>query len=313
VREKPRIGVSACLLGQKVRYDGQHKRVDWLVEELGKWVSFHPVCPELEMGLGAPRESMRLVRRGARGRLRLLGNDTDRDFTDPAERTARRLVEDLPDLDGYVLKKNSPSCGLERVKVYDANQVPARAGQGFFATALQESRPGLPVIEEGRLTDPEQREHFVTAVFAFFRWKAVPARVAAIQAHHQQYKLLLMAQSPQHYRRLGGVAANPRRRRPSEIRAEYETLLLEALAKASTTGKRVNVLQHIFGYFKEKLGAREKRDLLEAIEDYRKGELSFLAAVKLHQHVAKRLEIPYLEGQLFFDPYPKALALRRLL
>lgn len=308
---RPLVGISSCLLGERVRFDGGHKKDDWLVKELGKWVEWEPWCPEMQMGLGSPRESLRLVARGKQNRL--VGNRTGKDVTAAAKTTAREIVTKLGDLDGYILKKNSPSCGLERVKVYGKNDIPFRAGQGVFAERLQRAMPLLPMIEEGRLSDPEQREQFVTRVFAFYRWKKVPAKISAIQKFHQEYKLLLMAHSPSKYQALGKIAANPSKRAPSDVKAEYGPVFLGALADPSTTKKRVNVLQHIFGYFKREIPPKEKAGILEAIEEFRKGELSFLAALTCVRQLLNRVSVPYLESQLFFDPYPKALSLRRYL
>ena len=175
------------------------------------------------------------------------------------------------------------------------------------------SSPGLPVIEEGRLTDPEQREQFVMRIFALFHWRQVPTKTSAIQKFHQNYKLLLMAHSPMLYQKLGGIAANSGKQPPAEVRDSYENFFVEALRQPSSVRKRVNVLQHMFGYFRGKISEREKRSLLKAIEEYSQGESSFLASLKLIEHVVSSLPVPYLEGQILFEPYPKALALRRFL
>ena len=306
--EKPVVGISSCLLGQRVRYDGNHKRDDWLVKELGKWVQWFPVCPEMEMGLGAPRESMGLLREG--GAIKLIGNDSGTNYTALCEKTSRRLTRALPALDGYVLKKSSPTCGLERVRTFPG---PSYTGRGLYAERLVESRPLLPTIEEGRLTDPPQREHFVTRVFAHFRARQLPARMKSLQDFHQGYKLLLMAHSPDHYRKLGRMVANAGRKTPRAILEEYLPLFNQALARPATPGRQANVLQHVLGYFKKQLGSKEKQGLVEAIEDYRTGNLSFLAALKLMEQLLIRLPSPYLETQLYFAPYPKALNLRRFL
>ena len=313
MRNKPRIGISACLLGKPVRHDGGHKRDDWLVDELGKWVTWYPVCPEMEMGLGSPRETVRLLQTSEGELVRMITNKTNKDLTALAAKTVRRITGLLPEIEGFVLKKKSPSCGIERVNLYNTKGHPEKKGVGFFAERLMKSHPGLPVIEEGRLTDPEQREQFVMRIFALFRWRQVPAKISAIQKFHQNYKLLLMAHSPMLYQKLGGIAANSAKGRPSEIREEYESFFLEALRQPSSTRKRVNVLQHMFGYFRGKISEKEKRSLLKAIEEYGQGELSFLASLKLIEHVASSLSIPYLEAQLLFDPYPKELALRKYL
>ena len=310
---KPRVGISSCLLGRPVRYNGGHKRHDWLVDELGKWVIWVPVCPEMEMGLGAPRESMSLVADPAYRHPRLIANKSRRDLTALAVKTSRRLIDSLGELDGYVLKKNSPSCGLERVKRYGLKGAPIGTGPGLFAERLRRQFPELALIEEGRLTNPEDREHFVTRLFASLALRAVVPRVSAIQKFHEHYKLLLMAHSPTHYRELGRIAAGSAGRSADEVLRAYGSHFKAALSMPTSTKKRVNVLQHVFGYFSPELSAKERTSLLGAMEKYRLGELSFLAALTLIEHTLSQHPVPYLEGQLFFEPYPKALALRRYL
>lgn len=310
---RPVVGISACLLGERVRFDGGHKKDDWIARELGKTVTWYAVCPEMEMGLGAPREAMRLERRG-RGAPRLVVINTGEDLTTSGRTASTRILGRLPELDGFILKKGSPSCGVERVKVYgEGGGRPSRDGQGLFAEALAAERPLLPRIEEGRLTDAIQREHFVTRVFAHHRFRGIPARVSAVQKFHQEYKLLVMAHSPDHYQRLGRIAANSAKLAPSVVREKYGALFHEALAVPSTPGRRANVLQHMVGYFRGKLEDGERAALRDAIEEFRSGELSFLAALTVIRHVVKRVGEPYLEGQIYFDPYPRALALRKYL
>lgn len=309
--EKPLIGISACLLGAPVRFDGGHKHHPWLVKELSKWVSWQSVCPEMEMGLGTPRESLRLVRQV--NQTHLIGNETGADWTALAISHSQRLINQLPDLDGFIFKKNSPSCGVEKVKIYSTSKTPISTGQGFFASAVLENRPEIPVIEEGRLSDPQQREHFVTRVFAFHRWKKVSPKVAEIQKFHQQYKLLLMAHSPGKYQLLGKIAANSLKLPVKKVSESYGKLFGEALLVPTSVKKRVNVLQHVWGYFKEEIPMKERSGFIEIIEDYRNEELTFIAALTCLKQLLNRVSIPYLESQFFFAPYPKKIRMSQYL
>jgi uncharacterized protein YbgA (DUF1722 family) len=232
------------------------------------------------------------------------------DHTELAEKTTDRLLQGEADWDGFILKKDSPSCGLERVKVYPPSTIPLREGKGFFAKALQEKYPDLPMIEEGRLSDPEQREHFVTQVFAYARLKAVKPEFAEIQAFHRNYKLILMEHSPQHYQKLGRIVGNPNHLSPQEILKEYSPVFMDALRIPANPQKRMNVMQHIMGYFKKTIDSVEKQHLLEAITEYRQGLLPFAAPVSLLYFLVRRFSVKYLEDQFFFAPYPKDLGLR---
>lgn len=261
------------------------------------------------MGLGVPRPALRLVQDGQS--VRVVTKNTGEDRTELARRTVARLVSGRHDWDGFILKKSSPSCGLERVKVYPGgDRAPTPSGRGVFAAKLVELNPTLPLIEEGRLTDPAQREQFVLRVFAHRRLAEVRASMPAIQAFHRHYKLVLMERSPAHYRKLGAIVGNARRKKPGEVLEEYRPLFLEALQVPATPGKRVNVLHHIVGYFRDRLDRNERSQVLEAIEEYKDGIVPFVAPMKLLQHLVRKLSVEYLEGQLFFEPYPKALGLR---
>lgn len=307
VAVRPRIGISACLLGKPVRHNAEHKRNDWLVDQLGKHVTWVEICPEVEMGLGVPRESIHLE--GSSKNPRLVAVKTRRDLTQLARDTATKILERDFDFDAFVLKKSSPSCGLERVKVYDSNNSPSRDGIGFFASALTQKFPNLPVIEEGRLSDLRQRERFATLVFAWARFRSLAPRVAELQKFHETYKLLLMAYSPTLYRKLGQMAANPQKRELEQVRSDYGEALLELFRGFATPQKRVNVLQHICGYFSERLDSAERALVLATIEDYRRGEIPFIAPLTLVHHLSRKFKISYLEQQILFNPYPKDLLL----
>ena len=308
-----RVGISACLLGDEVRYDGGHKRDSFLTDVLSCFVEFVPVCPEVEAGFGTPREAMHLRR--ASGQIRLVTVKTQTDVTAPMERLVRRRVPALAaaGLSGYVLKKNSPSCGLERVKVYDRNRTPTADGRGFFADALVKRFPLLPVEEEGRLNDPDLRENFIERVFAYHRlqtffhgrWTS-----AGLVQFHTAHKLLLMAHSPEGYRRLGRLVATTKQRRREELERRYAEEFMCTMAVIATRRRHTNVLQHMAGYFKKRLDAASKAELQSTIDDYRRGLIPLIVPVTLLQHHVRVHHVEYLMGQLYLQPHPKELMLR---
>jgi len=308
-----RLGVSACLLGQRVRYDGGHRLDQFLVGELGRYVEYVPVCPEAEAGLGIPREAMRLVGDPERPRMVTVRTGEDRTalMTDWAER--RVLELEAEDLCGFIFKKDSPSSGLTRVKVYSQGGMPIRKGVGMFARAFVKHFPALPVEEEGRLNDADIRENFIERVFALERWREQvvrsPSRGALVR-FHSMHKLLLMAHSPEHYRTMGRLVAEAKAHEQQELLDTYQTSLLEALALRATPRKHVNVLHHIVGYFKRDLTADEKRELLEVIETYRSGLVPLIVPITLLNHYVRRFEEPYLAEQVYLHPHPLELKLR---
>ena len=308
-----RVGISRCLLGDQVRFDGGHKRDLFLVETFGAFVEWVPVCPEVEAGFGTPRPAMRLVDRD--GRLRLLTIDGRVDLTATMDRYARERVAqlDAEALSGYVLKKNSPSCGLERVKVYSAAGMPLRAGRGLFARRLLERFPHLPVEEEGRLADPRLRENFIERVFAYARVRQLfDSRwtVGALVRFHTAHKLVLMAHSPQAYRQLGVLVANAAKLSRTALRRRYVEAFMRTLAMIATRPRHVNVLQHMAGYLKTQLDAESKAELHAAIDDYGRGYVPLIVPITLLRHHVRAHRIEYLAGQIYLDPHPKELMLR---
>ena len=308
-----RVGVSSCLLGETVRFDGGHKRDAFLADTFGSFVEWVPVCPEVECGLGTPREPMRLVRR--RAGVRLVTVKTGVDLTDRLEQFSRRRVEELAaeDLSGYVVKKDSPSCGMARVKVFNAHGVPTRSGSGLFAAALRDRFPHLPVEEEGRLWDPALRENFVERVFAYRRLRDLFTgswTVAALVRFHTAHKLTLMAHAVEGYRRLGRLVAAARPAARAEIEERYTGGFMIALAAMATRRRHVNVLQHMAGYFKTQLDAASKAELANAIEDYRGGLIPLVVPITLIRHHVRVHGVSYLAGQSYLDPHPKELMLR---
>ena len=308
-----RIGVSACLLGREVRYDGGHKRDNFLVEVLGPFVEFVPVCPEFEAGLGVPREGLRLER--ADGSVRMIGNKSRADRTSLMERFAARRTTALAndDLCGYVLKKDSPSCGMERVRVYRASGMPSRDGVGLYAAALIERYPNLPIEEEGRLNDPRLRENFIERIFAYRRLLSFfKARwtIGGLVELHTAHKLVLMAHSPRAYSELGRLVAGAKKMSRAEIHDRYISAMMAALRKIATPPRHINVLQHIIGYLREHLDTASPAELGELIDDYRRGLVPLIVPLTMIRHYVRQFDIAYLRKQIYLEPHPKELMLR---
>lgn len=309
-----RIGISACLLGENVRYDGGHKRDPFLVGSFGRFVSWVPVCPEVELGLGTPREPIRLERRG--DAVHLVAPKSGRDLTE-AMRTyaaARVAALESQDLSGYVFKKDSPSCGMERVKLHAASGLSStRGGIGLFAAAVLERFPTLPVEEEGRLGDLRLRENFVERVFAYRRVRdffATRWTLGTLVAFHTALKLQVMSHSPEAYVRIGRLVASGKALPRAELRRRYEEELMAALAVKATPRRHANVLQHMLGYFSEALSADERQELITLIDDHRKGLVPLVVPLTLVRHHVRRLSVGYLAGQVYLEPHPKELMLR---
>jgi uncharacterized protein YbgA (DUF1722 family)/uncharacterized protein YbbK (DUF523 family) len=311
--ERIRLGVSACLLGESVRYDGGHKRDSFLTDVLGTYVDWVPVCPEVDIGLGIPRPTLRLV--GHSDAPRLVQETTGDDLTARMRAYAGKRVRELERLalDGWVLKRASPSCGLFRVRVYREGGVPNADGRGLFAAALVARLPMLPVEEEGRLTDPGIRENFIERVFAMARWRVflgARPRARDLVAFHAAQKFAVLGHSPAHYTRLGRLVARAGRTLTREKLGEYGCLLMEALAVRATRGRHANVLQHLAGFFTRDLDPGGRAELVEVIDEYRRGLVPLVVPITLVRHHVRRLGIAYLAGQVYLSPHPKELMLR---
>ncbi|MBI3030953.1 MAG: DUF1722 domain-containing protein [Candidatus Rokubacteria bacterium] len=308
-----RIGVSACLLGEEVRYDGGHKRDPFLVETFERYVEWIHVCPEVEIGLGTPRDPIRLERDGRD--VRLVNPKTGSDLTHKMRAYADRRVATLADEDlcGYILKKDSPSCGMERVRVYDGRGVPSKSGRGLFAEALLRRYPSLPVEEEGRLNDPRIRESFVERVFAYRRLRSLFAgrwTLGDLVRFHTAHKLQLLAHSPKACAALGALVADAKPIPRGRLRTRYESEFMTALSEIATLRRHANVLHHIVGHFTKYLDDDSRRELLSLIDDYRAGLVPLVVPLTLICHHVHRLDIHYLKGQVYLEPHPKELMLR---
>jgi len=308
-----RIGISACLLGDEVRYDGGHKRDPFLTEILGPFVEWVKVCPEVEVGMGTPRESIRLVDEHGTIRLRTVKTGVDHTASMTAYAARKTTALEDEDLCGYVLKKDSPSCGMTRVKVYSGKEPGRRIGVGIFAQALLARFPHLPVEEEGRLTDPRLRENFIERVFAFRRLRDLfESRwsIGDLVRFHTAHKLVLLAHSTQAYTRLGRLVAGARTADRAGLRSQYTAGFMDALAAIATPKRHTNVLQHMAGYFKETLDAASRGELLASIEDYRLGLVPLVVPITLLRHHVRVHDVQYLAGQIYLAPHPKELMLR---
>ncbi|MGY6038201.1 YbgA family protein [Aeromonas sp. AE23HZ002T15] len=314
---KIKVGISACLLGQAVRFDGGHKYSHFCERELGAHFDFHPVCPEMAIGLGAPRAAIRLVRRD--GEVRAQSRDGALDVTERLIAFSEQQAGRLDFLSGYILCAKSPSCGMERVRVYAVNdRAPggeggAKEGVGLFAQALMAANPLLPVEEDGRLCDPVLRENFVLRVFAYHDWQELCASglsAASLTGFHARYKYLVLSHATRHYRALGRLLGGLGREPLDEIAQRYIQGLMEALRLRANRRGHTNVLMHLQGYFKRVLTPSQKQELCELIDKYRLGLVPLLVPLTLLRHHLREHPNPYLARQVYLNPHPESLRLR---
>ncbi len=311
--ETVKLGISACLLGENVRWNGGHKRDSYLVNTLGTYVTYVPVCPETECGLGVPRETLRLV--GNIENPKLVTTRTGIEYTDKMKSWAATRLKALEkeNLCGFIFKKDSPSSGLLRVKIYGEKGPPQKKGVGIFARAFTEYFPLVPVEEEGRMHDPKLRELFIEKIFTFKRWRVVRSeqpKTSMLMDFHSRHKLLIMAHSPKHYRTMGRLVAHSNRENINDTYDQYEISLMAALSLQTTMKKNINVLQHVLGYFKKQLTSDEKKEMLEILNEYRNGNLPLIVPITMANHYVRKYDQPYLKGQFFLNPHPLHLQLR---
>lgn len=308
-----RLGVSRCLLGEEVRFDGGHKRDHFLTDVLGRYVEWVPVCPEVEAGLGTPREAMRLI--GDPSRPRLITIKSGKDHTEALETLsmARTDVFKALDLSGFIFKKDSPSCGIERVRLYNQHGMASRQGVGIFARTFMEQCPLIPVEEEGRLCDPALRENFIERVFCYRRYQELMRNGATRQGlvrFHTIHKYLLLAHSRPHYQALGRLVGHAQRYRPKELAVKYGELFMKGLAVKATVRKHVNVMQHMVGFFRNRLEPHEKEELTGVIDDYHRELTPLVVPLTLVKHYVQRFDVGYIRDQVYLNPHPKELMLR---
>lgn len=313
MEDKICLGVSTCILGENVRYDGGHKRDRFIIETLGQFVEFVPVCPEVECGLGIPRESMHLE--GDPESPRLVTTRTKIDHTERMVTWARTRVKELEaeGLCGFIFKSRSPSSGMERVKIYNEKGMATKNGVGMFAKIFMDHFPLLPVEEDGRLHDVRLRENFIERIFALKRWRELLGSKRSrgrLVSFHTQHKLLILSHSPKHSRILGKLVAEAKNISQDQLYSQYQTLFMEALKLKSTIKKNINVLQHMMGYFKRDLSADEKQELLEVIDEYRGEYTPLIVPITLIKHYVRKYDQSYLKEQVYLNPHPVELKLR---
>jgi len=311
--DKFRIGISSCLLGNEVRWNAGHKLDKYLTRTLGKFVEFVPVCPEVEVGLGIPRESMRLV--GDPQNPRLITFKSKTDHTEDMLAWAKKRVRELEkeDLCGFIFKSDSPSSGMIRVKVYNDKGMPHKVGIGIFARAFMEHFPLIPVEEDGRLNDPLIRENFMLQIFTMKRWRDNLTRkrsMGRLVEFHTRNKLLILSHSQKHYRLMGKLVADGKKMPIKALYDEYQQILMQALKLKTTIKKHTNVMQHLMGYFKKQLTPDEKQELLEVFQQYRKELVPLLVPITLINHYVRKYDQPYLKRQTYLNPHPMELKLR---
>lgn len=311
--EKIRLGISQCLLGDKVRYDGTHKQDRYITDTLGRYFELVPVCPEVAIGLGVPREPIRLE--GDAAAPRAVGvRDKSLDVTTPLLRYGRDTAKALTDISGYILKSKSPSCGVGRVKVYHpGGRGSDTQGMGLFVAGFKARQPLLPMEEEGRLCDPVLRENFIERVYAYRRWQFLnAARItpARLMRFHADHKLSLMAHGAEALRELGRIVARPDQRRIRAVADEYSAGFMAALARHATRKRHTNVLQHLAGYLKRQLVADDQAELQAVIEAYRLGQVPLAVPLTLLNHHFRRHPDPYVARQTYLNPHPHELLLR---
>jgi uncharacterized protein YbgA (DUF1722 family)/uncharacterized protein YbbK (DUF523 family) len=308
-----KLGISTCLLGKNVRYDGGHRLDRFLTETLGQYVEYVPVCPEVECGLPVPREAMHLE--GDPERPRLVTSRTREDKTEQMVAWAKRRVGELEkeDLCGFIFKSNSPSSGMERIKIRNEKGMPEKKGVGLFAKVFMEHFPLIPVEEDGRLQDPKLRENFIERIFTMMRWRELLGKkrgLGNLVDFHSRNKLLILSHSPKHHKMMGKLVAGGKGMPIGELYKGYESLLMAALKLKTTPKKNSNVLQHMMGYFKKALSSDEKQEILEILQEYREGYVPLIVPVTLMNHYIRKYREPYLGIQTYLNPHPIALQLR---
>ena len=306
------LGVSSCLMGNTVRHDGGHKRNVYILSTLAEYFDFRTYCPEMAIGLGVPRPTIRLTRSGTGVRL----TDSDNsgmDLTDAMNQWSGQATEGMRDLSGFILKNNSPSCGMERVRVYDGNGAPTRDGVGLFASALMEAMPWLPVEEEGRLNDPMLRENFIERVFVYYRWQRLiedGLGVASLMEFHKRHKFILLAHNEEEYRKLGPLIAGVNNDNIQQVADEYLLRLMKSLAARSSRKRHTNVLMHVMGFLKNRIDSDDKQEMIEVMDSYRLGQVPLIVPVTLMKHHLRRFPDDYISSQFYMNPYPEELMLR---
>jgi uncharacterized protein YbgA (DUF1722 family)/uncharacterized protein YbbK (DUF523 family) len=308
-----KIGISSCLLGNKVRYDGGHSHDRFLTQTLGLFAEYVPVCPEVECGMSTPREAVRLV--GTPENPKLVTQKTGVDKTDQMKAWIKKRLKALEreNLCGFIFRSKSPSSGLYRIKVYGEDGKVRNNGTGLFARAFTEAFPRIPVEEAGRLNDPKLREQFIENIFSLQRWRNLldqKMTLGGLVDFHTRNKYLILSRSQEHYRKMGKLVARGKKLQRDQLFDQYEDLLLSALRLKTTLKKNINVLLHILGFFKRDLSSFEKQELLTIIEQYRSGYVPLIVPITLIKHYVMKYDQPWLKIQTYLNPHPFELKLR---
>ena len=316
VDDRLAIGISSCLLGERVRFDSGHKNHSYITQTLAEYFDFRPFCPEVAIGLGIPREPIRLVAENPAGEVRCVGTkNPDRDVTEPLKAIASEQFEWISGLDGYIFKKDSPSCGMERVKVY-TRDMPKRDGIGIYAAEILRAFPHLPVEEEGRLGDAGLRENFIKRVFLYRRWRQLidgnPSRNDLV-SFHARHKLIYMSHNQNTARELGRVVAAIGDMSIEEFTEQYFSAVSDLLRKPANRKNHANVLKHIQGYLKRDLESDDRQELEQTIEQYRQGYLPLIVPITLLRHYFRKHPDPYIDQSWYMQPHPQELMLHNLL
>jgi len=312
-KKEIRLGISSCLLGEKVRYDGGHKLDHYLKNTLGPFIQWVPVCPEVEIGLTVPREAMRLV--GTPESSRLVTKRAGVDYTNIMVRWTKKKVQELDQekVCGFVFKSRSPSSGMKGVTLYNPSGIPSTRGVGIFAKAVMDKFPLLPVEDDSRLQNPQLRENFIERIFVYKRWKEFEQKGGYLRdliTFHTNHKLLILSHSPRHYTALGDLVANAKKYQPEDLHAHYLKTLMEGFRLLATCKKNTNVLIHIAGYFKKLLSGDEKKELTELIQGYHQELIPLIVPIVLIMHYVRKYDQPYLKSQYYLHPHPIELMLR---
>lgn len=313
--DKIPIGISSCLLGEEVRFDGGHKQDSYILGTLSDYFSFQPVCPEVAIGLPIPRPPIRLVQH--EDGIHVVGvKDPSVDVTKKLRDYGSRMAREMNGISGFIFKRASPSCGMERVKVYAPDGRSIDKAAGAFAEEIKKGQPLLPTEEEGRLGDPGLRENFIMRVFVYHRWRQLVASGMTAQKlidFHTDHKYLIMAHNQSAYKAMGKMLADAGKADIEALTEEYVEALMTALAKPVPRKQHVNVLQHLLGYLKNQLDAEDKAEMLEVIEHYREGIVPLIVPITLLKHHFRRHPHEYIERQVYLTPHPHELMLRNLI
>jgi len=309
-----KIGISACVLGQKVRFDGGHKLSEFCRQVVAPLVEFVPFCPEMALGMPAPRPAIRLVKQDS-GDIRLLNNkDSSLDYTDAMKALSQRQCAGMADFSGYIVCAKSPTCGMERVRLVDPRGMQlGKVATGVFTQELQKAWPWLPIEEDGRLHDPGLLESFMTRVYALAAWQQLMASgfsVSKLIQFHSQYKFIVLAHNPTAYRELGRLVAQPKLFSPDELSRRYLMDFMHALKQVATRKTHANVLMHLQGFFKKLLPSEARQELSELIHQYRLGHAPLLAPLTLLKHYLRLHPNDYVAAQRYFEPFPRQMGLR---